>query len=188
VRLPNGQFLIPTPQTEGRYSGSAASTFREDQFNTNIDYRVNEKNWLAVKFFFSNAPQFLALPDGGASVPGFGADRKQNNRIISLQEVHIFSPTASDEARVGYNFIRQDTFPQAPVKDSDVGIRRVNASIFPGLPLIRIAPNARGVSIGTAALPDGRSAISSTTVADILSITRGRHSIVGLISRASRIF
>src|SRR5205823_10350060 len=80
AKLPNGQFLIPTPQADGHYSGSAISTYREDQFNTNVDYRINEKSWLAGKFFFSNAPQFFALPDGGANVPGFGADRQQNNR------------------------------------------------------------------------------------------------------------
>src|SRR5205823_11428369 len=90
VKLPNGQFLIPTPQADGHYSGSAVSTYREDQFNTNVDYRINEMDWLAVKFFFSNAPQFFALPSGGggANVPGFGVDQKQNNRLISLQDIH----------------------------------------------------------------------------------------------------
>ncbi len=177
VKLSNGQFLIPTPQVNGRYSGSAVSTFREDQFNANVDYRLNGKNWLAVKFFFSNAPQFLALADGGANVPGFGADRKQNNLIISLQDVQTFNPKTINEARIGYNFIRNDTFPQEPVKDSDVGIRRANANVFPGFPLIRIAPNALGLNIGTSPLPDNRLAVSSTTAADTLSITQGRHSI-----------
>src|SRR5258707_10519231 len=81
------------------------------------------------------------------------------------------------EARIGYNFIRNDTFPQEPVKDSDVGIRRANANVFPGFPLIRIAPNALGLNIGTSPLPDNRLAVSSTTAADTLSITQGRHSI-----------
>jgi hypothetical protein len=177
VKLHTGQFLIPTPQSDGRYSGSAPSFFREDQFNTNVDHHFNEKNWLAVKFFFSNAPSTLALTGTGGNVPGFSGDQEQNNRIISLQDVHTFSPKIINEAHVGYNFIRNDNFPQAPVKDSDVGIRRANANAFPGLPLIRIAPNAGGVSIGTAALPDGRIAISSTTVADTLSITQARHNI-----------
>src|SRR5437762_2602985 len=83
AKLPGGQFLIPTPQADGHYSGSAISTYREDQFNTNVDYRVNERNWLAAKVFFSNAPLFLALMS--ANVPGFGADQTQNNRLISLQ-------------------------------------------------------------------------------------------------------
>src|SRR5213075_2173488 len=36
VQLPNGQFLIPTPQANGRYSGSAISHYQEDQFNANL--------------------------------------------------------------------------------------------------------------------------------------------------------
>src|SRR5438128_8753403 len=51
AKLPNGQFLIPTPQADGHYSGSAISTYREDQFNSNVDYRINKKDWLSVKFF-----------------------------------------------------------------------------------------------------------------------------------------
>src|SRR5439155_11579549 len=59
AKLGNGQFLIPTPQANGRYSGSAISKFQEDQFNANFDWRVGSKDTLAFKFFFSNAPQTL---------------------------------------------------------------------------------------------------------------------------------
>jgi Carboxypeptidase regulatory-like domain/TonB-dependent Receptor Plug Domain len=177
TKLGNGQFLIPTPQTNGRYSGSAVSSYSEDQFNTNIDYRVNERNWLAVKFFFSNAPQTPAL-FAGPNVPGFGADQANNNRLISVQDIHAFSATVINEARIGYNFIRQVSFPQEPVKDSDVGISRANAGTFPGLPLIRIAPNSGGIVFGTAAAnSDQQLAAPSTTLADVISITRGKHSI-----------
>src|SRR5262245_900184 len=177
VKLPNGQFLIPTPQANGRYSGSAPSHYREDQFNTNVDHHLNERNWLAAKFFFSNTPKTTALTENGGNVPGFGEDQEQNNRVISLQDVHTVSPKTINEARIGYNFIRNFVFPHVPVKDTDVGIRRANAAALPGLPLIRIAPNAGGVSIGSSALPDARVTVSSTTVADTLSITRGKHSI-----------
>jgi hypothetical protein len=37
----------------------------------------------------------------------------------------------SNEVRIGYNFIREDVLPQEPVRDTDVGIRRVNADVFP---------------------------------------------------------
>src|SRR5207237_8846449 len=108
AKLPSGQFLIPTPQANGHYSGSAISTYREDQFNTNVDYRVNERNWLAAKVFFSNAPQFLALLE--ANVPGFGGEEEQNNRLISLEDIDRLSPRTVDEARLGYSFIRGYTF------------------------------------------------------------------------------
>src|SRR4029077_3928947 len=106
-------------------------------------------NRFAIKFFFSNAPQMKAL--SGANVPGFGTDEKQNNRLLSLQAIHIFSQNAIDEARVGYNFIRADRVSQNPVNDSDLGILRANAGAYPGLGLIRIGP------VGTGALTIGSS-------------------------------
>src|SRR5262249_46224776 len=98
TKLPNGQFLIPTPQADGRYSGSAISTYREDQFNANVDYRLGKKDWLAVKFFFSNAPQFSALPSPPTNVPGFGADKKNDNRLFSVQNIHSFNARTVNEA------------------------------------------------------------------------------------------
>jgi hypothetical protein len=179
ARLPNGQFLIPTPQADGHYSGSAISSYCEDQFNTNLDYRINERNSLAMRFFFSNAPQFLALPVGGANVPGFGANQKQDNRLISLQDIHIFSPRTINEARAGYSFIRGDTSGQNPFRDSDFGIKRANANTYPGLGTIRIGPmGTNAVAIGNSGSNvDTQNVESSTTLVDTLSLMRGPHSI-----------
>ena len=179
TRLPNGEFLIPTPQSDGHFSGSAVSTYREDQINANLDYRISERNSLAARFFFSNAPQFLALTNNGANVPGFGADLRQNNRLISFQNIYIVSPRMINEARVGYSFIRGNMSGQNPIKDSDVGIRRANASAFPGLGAIRIGPTAtNAIAIGNSgANVDTQNVTSATTLVDILSITHAQHSI-----------
>lgn len=179
ARLPNGQFVIPTPQAGGHYSGSAISTYREDQLNANADYRISGRNQLALRFFFSNAPQFLALPAGGANVPGFGADQKQDNRLISVQNIHIFSARTINEARAGHNFIRADMSGQNPIRDSDLGIRRANANAFPGLGFIRIGPTGtNALAIGNAGTNvDTQNVTSSTTLIDILSLIRGRHTV-----------
>ncbi len=179
-KLGNGQYLIPTPQANGRYSGSATSKFQEDQMNANFDWRINDHNSLAFKFFLSNAPQTLALPSflgGGPNVPGFGNFQKNNNRLAVLQHTHVFSPSVVNEARVGYNFIRVDAFPQEPINDADIGIRRANAGVFPGLGLIRIAPAAGGIVFGTSATIDVLATAPSTTVSDTLSITKGAHTL-----------
>ncbi|HEV7798498.1 MAG TPA: TonB-dependent receptor [Pyrinomonadaceae bacterium] len=181
AKLPNGNFLIPTPTAaNGTYSGSTPSVFDENQFNANIDYRYNDKNTFAFKFYYSNAPQTLVLPSflgGGPNVPGYGNFQQNNNRLVTGQFVHIFSPTVFNELRAGYNFIRVDAFPQEPVNDSAVGITRSNANLFPGLGLIQINPAAGGVTIGTSATIDVRAVAPSTTVADTLSITKGSHNI-----------
>jgi hypothetical protein len=181
AKLPNGNFLIPTPTAaNGTYSGSTPSVFDENQFNANLDYRYNDKNTFAFKLYYSNAPQTLVLPSflgGGPNVPGYGNFQQNNNRLITGQFVHIFSPTVFNELRAGYNFIRVDAYPQEPVNDSAVGITRSNANQFPGLGLIQINPAAGGVTIGTSATIDVRAVAPSTTVADTLSITKGSHNI-----------
>lgn len=181
VKLENGQYLIPTPTAaDGTYTGSTPSVFDENQFNANVDYRFNDRNTLAFKFFFSNAPQTLTLPSflgGGPNVPGFGNFQQNNNRLLSLQYVHIFSPNVFNEVRAGYNFIRVDAFPQEPVNDSDVGITRSNANLFPGLGLIRINAAGGGAVFGTSATIDVKAVAPSTTLADTLSITKGNHNI-----------
>ncbi len=186
AKLPDGQFLIPTPQADGRYSGSAISTYREDQFNANVDYRAGENDWLAVKFFFSNAPQFAALAAASAAnVPGFGADQKNDNRVFSVQNIHTFGARTVNEARAGYSLVYSDSFGRHPVKDSDVGIRRSNSDAYPGLGIIRIGAAALGIgSTETNALTIGNAGTfvdvkqdnSAFTLVDILSLTRGRHS------------
>jgi hypothetical protein len=185
TKLPDGRFLIPTPQADGRYSGSAISTYREDQFNANIDYRIRENDWLAVKFFFSKAPQFAALPNNAANVPGFGAVAKNDNRLFSVQNIHTFDAMTVNETRVGYSLVYSDSFGRHPVKDSDVGIKRANASAYPGLGIIRIGaaavgtsnPDINALTIGNAGTNvDLKGDNSAITLVDILSLTRGRHS------------
>ena len=179
AKLPNGQFLIPTPQANGRYSGSAISTFREDQFNANIDYRISVKNWLAAKFFFANATAQFALPSlrgNGPNVPGFGTNQGNHVRVFAVQDIHTLSPRTFNEVRIGYNILGGPLSPFEPVNDSDLGIKRANADVLPGLGLIRIAPAAGGVIVGT------QTNVTSAfpwvgTIADTLTIIRGRQFI-----------
>ena len=179
AKLPNGQFLIPTPQANGRYSGSAVSRFREDQFNANVDYHGSKSNWLTARVFFANAPSVLVLPSfrgTGPNVPGFGFDQANNVRLAVVQDIHALSPHVFNEMRIGYSIHLNNFIPQEPVNDSDIGIRRANASFRPGLPLIRIAPSAGGLVIGTPtniapAFP------SVTTFADTLSHQRGKRTL-----------
>lgn len=178
AKLPNGQFVIPTPQANGLFSGSSPSNFQEDQFNSNADFRLSSSNSLAVKFFFANTSQFLVLPSfrgTGPNVPGFGTDQTFNNRVASV-DIHSFNPGLTNELRLGYAFNSNDTIPQEPVTDSEIGVSRPNAAELPGLPLIRIAPAAGGVVVGTPT-SIGLTKASVATLADSLSLLRRNHTI-----------
>ena len=181
TKLPNGAYLIPTPNSPtGRFSGATPSIYHEEQFNTNIDYHFSDNNRLSAKFFYMNAPQTLVLPSflgGGPNVPGFGNFQQNNGRIVSIQDTHIFSPTLFNEARIGYSFLRVDAFPQEPITDSSLGITRSNAAQQPGLGLIQIAPSAGGVVIGTSPTIDVKAVSPAATLYDAVSLIRGKHNI-----------
>jgi Carboxypeptidase regulatory-like domain len=183
AKLPNGRFLIPSPNgtgaNAGRFTGTTPSSYDEDQFNSNANLRLSSSNSLAVKFFFANTSQFLVLPSfrgTGPNVPGYGTDQTFNNRLISIQDIHTFTATLTNELRVGYAFNSNNTFPQEPVTDAEVGISRPNAAELPGLPLIRIAPAAGGVIIGTpTSISPTRAFVG--TLADSLTMLRGKHTL-----------
>jgi len=134
---------------------------------------------LASKVFFANTSQFLALPSfrgTGLNVTGFRTDQTFNNRLIAVQDVHSFSPTVTNEIRVGYALNTNTTIPQEPVSDVEVGISRLNSSELPGLSLIRIAPAVGGAIIGTPTniLP---AKPFVATLADSLTMLRRRHTL-----------
>jgi hypothetical protein len=179
AKLPNGMFVIPTPQASGLFSGSSPSNFQEDQFNTNADFRLSHSDSLATKFFFTNTSQFLVLPSfrgTGPNVPGYGTDQTFNNRVVSVQDIHSFSPVLMNELRLGYAFNSNNAIPHEPVTDSEIGVSRPNAAELPGLPLIRIAPAAGGVAVGTPTSV-GLTKVSVATLADSLLLLRRNHSI-----------
>jgi hypothetical protein len=180
AKLPSGQYAIPTPQPNGLYSGASPSKYNEDQVNANYDYRVSTANQLAVKFFLFDAPQTLVLPSflgGGPNVPGYGNNQYNSGRILSLSDTHVFSPHIVNEARLAYSFLRVDAFPQEPIKDSDLGITRSTAASYPGLPLIRIAPSAGGIVLGTSTLIDVVAQGGTSLAADTISIQAGKHAL-----------
>src|SRR2546422_1452219 len=152
LTLPNGHFLIPTPQTaDGFVTGTALSTYYEQQFNTNVDYRITSRDLTTGKFFFAHSPLFSAISGSNfgtpSSLPGFGTFISVDNRVLSLQEIHTFSPTAVNEARFGYSFLRHDEVPQESVQDSLIGIQRSTADQYPGLPLIVMGRHEVGAAM-----------------------------------------
>jgi hypothetical protein len=181
AKLPNGAYLIPTPNSAGgRFSGATPSIYHEEQFNANIDYQVSAANHLSGKFFFMNAPQTLVLPSflgGGPNLPGYGNSQQNNGRIIAISDTHVLSPRTVNEFRAGYNFLRVDAYPQEPITDSSLGITRSNAAQAPGLGLIQIAPAAGGAVIGTSPTIDVKATSPSTTIYEALTLIRGNHNL-----------
>lgn len=190
LKLPNGQFLIPTPQkinpgapggfdAEGFSAYSQACPFTEDQFMTNADYLMSEKSKLMARFFFANSGIIYTLPQtnltGGGSPPGFPVNLTQNFRNFSLTHNYIFNPSLVNQAEIGFHRILA-TF----VQSKSFSFSKLGAQVVPSddtIPAIAIdVLGTTGLSLGG----NGQTvdlAQNSFTFQDSLSWTRGRHNL-----------
>ena len=179
ARLPNGQYVIPTPQTilpngSGFSTYSLPAYFTENQYVGDFDYQINDKNRIAAKTFFSHDPwQIPFSTSAGDNVPGFGENDDKANWNDTLILTSTITPTIVNEVHAGYarNFIRQ--LPIEPVSDAAVGVTPPVAG-YTGIPLISVTG---AFTIGPATNNNQVTMIHQWLGSDTLSISKGRHQI-----------
>ena len=81
------------------------SAFKQHQFSTRLDGRLNKKNSLSGTFFFSNFPALDSFPDPSSLASPFTLRRADRNRTLAISDQHIFTPTLINEARFGFFFL-----------------------------------------------------------------------------------
>ena len=186
AKLPDGSWAIPSASGTAASKAipvstpmSGVSTFREDQFVTNGDQAIGSKNRLSGKFFYSDTPQYQSLFTfvGGNTqqIPGYGGNIDFHNRVLSLSDSHIFSPTLINQAHFGYSRINGPSTPQEPLKNPDFGINNPlcgGDGRFCGLSTISVL----GLfTIGSTTLADQKSTTQTFEWTDMVTWTHGRH-------------
>ncbi|HEV2178245.1 MAG TPA: TonB-dependent receptor [Terriglobia bacterium] len=141
AKLPNGQFVIPTPTITDPNTATALgfdavvfgppSTFVADQLNGNIDYVVSDKDRLAAKYYYQNNP--TTSPFAQSAIAGFPQHLSAGSQVISLDNTTLLSPTLTWEQRAG--FIREQAFATTgqPLTPSAAGINLFGSTHFPGI-------------------------------------------------------
>ncbi|HKM65598.1 MAG TPA: TonB-dependent receptor [Candidatus Acidoferrum sp.] len=190
AKLPNGSYVIPSaPNPTAPAIGQvpspvavpvvAASKFREDQFNTNLDYQLSAANRISAKFFAANNPATQGLFDlfglaNALPVPGFGGTANLNQRVFALDDTHLISSRLVNDAHFGFGFISTGSKPQEPFTATQVGISSPLGNLFPGMPEISV-PNY--FDLGANPFSDNGGVEKTYTVGDTLSWQKGRHSL-----------
>ena len=133
LKLPNGQYVIPTPQrinpalpfaAQGVSAISLPCHFNEDQFMTNGDWDQTPSTQWQVRFFFANSQQAYTLPSsdiGGSTVPGFPKETPNHYRNLSVLNNHIFGPHLLNQAEFGFHSTWVDTVQEGAFTYSDLG-------------------------------------------------------------------
>jgi len=140
LKLPNGSFLIPTPQTvtpvsnptltqlslEGSSSFSLACPYAENQFLANADYIQSDKSTLSGSFFFSNTSQTTTLSTNpniaGNGVPGSPSSQTNDYRVFTLSHRYAFSSNVVNQATLGYHRVLGILAQTEPFTYSDLGV------------------------------------------------------------------
>jgi len=190
AKLSNGSYVIPSaPNPTAPAPGTlpspvavpvvGASKFREDQFNTNLDLQLSAANRFSAKFFAANNPATQGLFNlfglaNALPVPGFGGTANLNQRVLSLDDIHLISSHLINDAHFGFGFISTGSQPQEPFTASQVGITSYVGNPFTGMPEISV-PNY--FDLGANPFSDNGGVEKTYTVGDTLSWQKGRHSL-----------
>ncbi len=184
-KLPDGAFLIPTPQTvdptkplaqQGFSVFTDPCHFSDDQFLTNVDYLARPNNKIAARLFMANGDQTVTFPGNGlnpaGNIRGFPSPSDSGFTVFSLAHTYTFSNAWLNEARIGYVRTRASTEAKTPFRWSDIGVAEGEMSHNNELPSLSI--------VGSASIASGfprTIAQNSFVFSDALSFVRGAHII-----------
>jgi Carboxypeptidase regulatory-like domain len=180
-KLPNGEFVIPSPQTidasrpfdsQGFSTLSIPLKFNEDQFVANFDFLHTDKSKIEGRFFFSDNLLNQPLPGpnlGGPPAPGFPFVNDSQLRNFSATHNYTFSPNLFNQFGFGFHRTHVATIQEIAFKWSDVGVAAPsNADPFPQLAITggpTLGGNGQGLNLGQ----------NHFTFQDSLTWIRGRH-------------
>jgi len=182
-KLPNGQYLIPTPQTinpskpfdvQGFSAISSPCPFSEDQYLVSGDYLQSEKSKFSARFFLANDNETLTLPAanlGGATTPGFPDQIDTTFRNVSFSHTYVFGPNLFNEVDFGFHITHVNYAQAEAFTYSDVGIS--TPAVDNAIPEISFNGSITLGGNGQGLINDQ----GGYTLNDSLSYTLGRHSL-----------
>ena len=166
--------LIPSPNdaTGTRFLGIAPGPVNIDQATGDIFYQQSASN--QYHGFYAFQKDIRTEPNlQGNTIPGFGDHRAAHRQVGTLSYYHIFSPTLSNEARIGANRISIAFNPNFTMNPSAFGINDGVSATFQGIPQITITDTAINFG-GPSGFPQGRTD-NLGLLNDTLTYLRGKH-------------
>jgi len=184
-KLPDGSFLIPTPQTvdsSKRFASSGVSNFvepchyAEDQGLANLDHIVSQRSRIGGRLFIASSSQSVTFPGGAlnpaGNIRGFASPIDSEFVVSSLAHTFILSNALLNEARIGFVRTKNQTGADAPFKWSDVGVSESETNRNNELPSLSILG-----SVSMAAVTPRSYTQNSFIGNDVLSLFNGAHTL-----------
>ena len=185
LKLPDGSFLIPTPQTvdttkpfaqQGFSAFAEPCHFSENQFLTSADYLINANSKISARFFLADDDETITFPGNGlnpaGNIPGFPSPSDSGFRVLSLAHTYTFDNGWLNEAKFGYVRTRTSSQAQTPFNWSDVGVAEGEMNYNNELPSLNIAGSVSFASGFPRTITQ-----NSFVFSDSLSFVHGAHTL-----------
>ena len=153
AKLPNGQYLIPSAQTNAPYQYSVpnvtligTSVLTADQATASLDYDVSKGDRLSLKYYFQNDP--VSKPYGFSQTAGFPVTQENGSQVVAIDNTITLGSRINWEQRLGFDRMGSySTYNQA-LAGGNFGINAPStdptglaAGALPGLSLSEFAYN-----------------------------------------------
>ena len=184
-KLPDGSFLIPTPETVDPSMPFASTGFstltrpctsNEDQGLANVDYVASQKSRLGARFFIADSDQLVTFPGSGlnpaANTRGFNSPGGSDFVVFSLAHSYVLTNALLNEARAGFVRARTQSGAEAPFKWSDVGVSEGEMNENNELPNLSIVG-----SVSMASVVPRTYTQNSFVFDDVFSVLHGSHAV-----------
>jgi hypothetical protein len=169
AKLPNGQYLIPTPAatftSQGPTAGPAAANAlgydavvqgpntqaQVNQGIAGVDYAVNDKDHLSAKYYVQSDP--TTNPFGSAGVLlGFPQQLAAGSQVISIGNSVVLTPNLTWEQHVGFTRLKAYAAAQEAFSAGAEGISLFGGASFPDISISTSSPETgAGMEFGPAA-------------------------------------
>ncbi len=165
--------LIPLPNSGANYVSFTAGPVQIDQYTGDVLQQIGAND--SLHGFYAFQKDVRTEPSlQGDTLPGWGDHRAAHRQIGTLQYVHIFSPTITNEARLGFNRIAIAFNPANTISPASLGIvDGLTGNI--GIPQTTITDIGFTVG-GPSGFPQGRDTTTGV-LSDTVTMVKGKNLI-----------
>jgi hypothetical protein len=165
--------LVPLPNSGSNYVSFTPGPVQIDQYTGDLQHQFNANN--SVHAFYAFQKDVRTEPAlQGDTLPGWGDNRAAHRQIGTLQYVHTFTPTITNEARLGFNRIAISFNPANTLNPASLGI---NDGLLGNVGIPQTTITDLGFTIGgPSGFPQGRDTTTGV-LSDTLTIVKGKNEI-----------
>jgi hypothetical protein len=159
---------------------ATSKTDNTTQYDARLDYNFSSKDQMFARYSYSNEPTTFTPPFGVLDGGGFGSTGQNSNygKSAVFSETHFFSPTLSNEFRVGFNYLHASYLQAGAAGTIAQQLGFGGLPVGPtlgGLPNISFGRYAHGVGVPNYLPSDEKQNVLQ--IIDNVSKVLGRHSL-----------